>query len=149
MKRGEPPQRKTPLARSTKPLKRTAIKRVPRTREEERERNRRRSVAQNKADPGLGIDGVTLLEGSRIVKERANGLCEVRASAECTGRHEATHHRKSRRFRDHRPGNLLAVCDNCHTNAEDSIHRNPLRAHEHGWLVWSYEDPLDVPVLGP
>lgn len=149
VKRSELPPRKAPIARATTPIKRTAIKRrSPIRTDEDRAKQRRRTEYQNKPDPGLR-DGITLPEGLRVVRERAGGLCEVRASTSCTGVHEETHHRKPRRFRDHRPVNLLATCGNCHTQAEDSIHRNPLRAHEHGWLVWSYEDPLDVPVLGP
>lgn len=55
----------------------------------------------------------------------------------CTGAAAHVHHRKLRRFGDHRPVNLLDVCHVCH----DYIHGHVRWAYDHGWLVRSHDDP--------
>lgn len=75
----------------------------------------------------------TLLE----VRKRSNLLCEACAAARAVH----VHHRKLRRFGDHTLINLLHVCLECH----DSIHSQP-GSHDRGLLVYSHEDPIDVPV---
>lgn len=52
------------------------------------------------------------------------------------------HHRKRRGEGDDRPINLLDVCFVCH----EWIHKHPEEAHEMGLIVWTWEEPEDVPV---
>lgn len=78
----------------------------------------------------------------RSVEARSGGYCEARASYRCQGRASHKHHRKLRRFHDHRPENLLDVCHVCHA----VIHANVAAARQRGFLVRSTDVPEDVPV---
>lgn len=67
-----------------------------------------------------------------------NGPCEARASAECTGRADHSHHRKLRsQGGDDSTANILKVCWRCH----HTIHANPAESYEQGWLVKSWDTP--------
>lgn len=55
-----------------------------------------------------------------------------------------THHRKLRsQGGDDSADNLLRVCLDCHT----MIHAEPARAYAAGWLVQSWNEPSNVPVV--
>lgn len=60
----------------------------------------------------------------------------------CTVTAVAVHHRKLRRFGDHRPVNLLHVCRACHS----AIHADILTSYDFGLLVRSTLDPADVEI---
>lgn len=62
----------------------------------------------------------------------------------CTGVATDRHHRKRRRSGDHSPENRCDLCSHCHHTV---IHRNPQWAYAHGWLVHSWEQPGQVPLL--
>ena len=65
------------------------------------------------------------------VFDRADGLCEARATANCTGRCEQVHHIAGRGGDDpHAISNLLGCCAPCH----DWIHRNPSDARDRGLM---------------
>lgn len=53
------------------------------------------------------------------------------------------HHRKLRRFGDHRAVNTLHVCNEHHA----WIHANPESSYILGYLVQSWRDPAEVPLL--
>lgn len=116
MKRSAPPKRKTPLKRSTRPLARSRIRRK------------------------LGPPGFTE-ETKAHVRRRSGNRCEARSSR-CTGKASHFHHRKLRRFKDHRDVNALHVCAQCH----DYMHANRIMAKLMGWICDSSRDPADVPV---
>jgi 5-methylcytosine-specific restriction endonuclease McrA len=82
-----------------------------------------------------------------LVQERANGYCEV-----CGGvvREGALHHRKlkSRGGKD-TPSNLIYIHHGCHNLKTDSIHLNPERATQNGWMVESWKEPHEAPMLMP
>lgn len=139
MKRGEPPKRKTPLKRSTKPIKRTEIKRKPKKERERVPTEVRLYPRKNRGTP----DHPDFEYAKDIVKARSGLICEVGVVCGGRGRHENTHHRKLRRHGDHRPCNLLGVCFMCH----DWIHGHPRDAHALGMLCWSWEEPADVWVI--
>ena len=66
------------------------------------------------------------------------GLCEAKASLNCTGRAQHTHHRKLRKQGgDDRPENLLRCCLRCH----QYIHANPELSYQKGWLVHFWQEP--------
>lgn len=116
-----PLKRKTPLvARSTlkrgKPIARQRMKRTP-------------------PKPGFTE------ETKATVRRRSGNRCEARSSV-CTGRAEHFHHRKLRRFGDHRVVNCLHVCSACH----DYMHLKRVMAALMGWIVSGQKDPADVPV---
>jgi len=55
-----------------------------------------------------------------------------------------THHRKLRsQGGDESAENLLRVCLECHTR----IHAEPAEAYANGWLVKSFQNPAEVPVV--
>ncbi len=80
----------------------------------------------------------------REVLARSGGRCELRLGG-CAGNADAIHHRQLRRHRDHRAVNLLHLCHLCHLY----VHEHPEEAYERGWLVSSFRDPADVPVVRP
>lgn len=59
----------------------------------------------------------------------------------------AVHHRKLRKQggKDELC-NLIALCSPCHNIAPDSVHQNPKRSYEMGWLVPSWADPAEWPI---
>ena len=77
----------------------------------------------------------------RLVTTRADGRCEVCGQRE---RGLDLHHRMQRSVGGHDEAfNLLAVCRRCH----DRIHSGPATSRTAGWLVDSWQDPLEVPVV--
>jgi hypothetical protein len=79
------------------------------------------------------------------VLERANNHCEVCGSG---GDNFALHHRKlkSRGGKDE-VSNLIAVHHECHNLGTNSIHLNPKRATENGWIVPGWAEPSEFPLL--
>ena len=80
------------------------------------------------------------------VTARANGYCET-----CGGRAEETmalHHRKlkSRGGKDE-VANLIWIHHGCHNLKTDSIHLNPATAEHKGWMVGSWQDPEETPMV--
>jgi hypothetical protein len=124
MERGKPLERKTALKRGDSQLKRTELKRG--------ESRLRRS----RWKPKPTVDPVTPAT-RRAVRARSRGRCEARVIRTCTGVAEHVHHRKLRRYGDHRACNLLDVCHRCH----DHIHANPRWSYRWGWLVRQADDP--------
>lgn len=142
MMRSGPPKRKTPLPRPTKPLKRTEVKRSA---SPKRQAPKERPTVQVRTTPrpNRGTeDWPDFNTAKDIVKERCGGRCEAGIVCRGTGLHQNTHHRKLRRFKDHRPVNLIAVCFACH----EYIHHHVLEANARGYLVWSWLDPADIPI---
>lgn len=82
----------------------------------------------------------------KIVEERAGFYCEVcgRSASESM----ALHHRKlkSRGGKD-TPANLIRVHHGCHNLNTDSIHLNPEKAEDKGWMTPSWKDPEEQPML--
>lgn len=78
------------------------------------------------------------------VMGRADGGCELYLAERCTGVATQWHHRKMRSQggEDTIP-NGLAVCHQCHLK----IHRNPAASYEFGFLVKSFHEPENIPVL--
>ena len=75
------------------------------------------------------------------VLERANNYCEVCGRG---GDNFALHHRKlkSRGGKDE-VSNLIAVHHECHNLGTNSIHLNPKRATENGWMVPAWAEPSE------
>lgn len=85
-------------------------------------------------------DWPTFEQSKPVVRERSGGTCEV-----CKRRpHVHTHHRKLRRYGDHRPVNLLGLCNWCHDAAHLGDRK---RAERMGWIVPQEVDPEGVPVF--
>ena len=90
--------------------------------------------------PQRAADERRKAEGYAVVRDRANGRCEIGASDGCTGRHEQTHHALPRsassvRNEDrHDPDVLFAACLPCHEHVEV----NRAEAMERGWLISRY-----------
>ena len=76
---------------------------------------------------------------------RSDGKCEARYSNRCLGRGTEVHHRKLRRFGDHRAVNGLHVCKMCHMK----IHDNPTVSYRLGLMVRSTDDPAEKGLTGP
>ena len=82
-----------------------------------------------------------------IVLERAGNHCEVCGSG---GDNFALHHRKLRsQGGKDEPCNLIAVHHKCHNLGTDSIHLNPKRSIENGWIVPSWAEPSEFPLHMP
>lgn len=83
-----------------------------------------------------------------LVYARSVGYCE-----KCGGQlgySWALHHRKlkSRGGKD-AVENLLALHHECHNLATDSVHNNPSKATEMGYMVPSWAEPSECPVTLP
>ena len=80
-----------------------------------------------------------------IVLARAGHYCEACGNP-CA--EFALHHRrlKSQGGKDE-PCNLIAVHHKCHNLGTDSIHLNPKRSMEMGWIVPSYAKPNEWPLI--
>jgi hypothetical protein len=83
-----------------------------------------------------------------LVIQRAAGYCE-----KCGGpasESMALHHRKlkSRGGKD-AVANLMWVHHGCHNMASDSIHANPALAADKGWMVSSWDEPENAPLVLP
>lgn len=74
------------------------------------------------------------------VTYRSRGRCEARLDG-CAGDASHRHHRKLRRFGDHRAVNLAHLCHACH----DWIHGHVAWATRWGWLLRGSDDPEVVP----
>lgn len=74
----------------------------------------------------------------RSANRRSGGVCELDQERPATH----LHHRKARRFGDHRICNALHLCETCH----QSVHRRRRLAEASGWIVRSHLDPAIVPV---
>jgi len=100
-------ERRTPLKRSAKPMKRSGpIK------------------AKRKSEAGLA-------KSRKIVAGRSGGRCEASIRGVCSGGAECVHHvlRRSQGG-GHEPENLLHLCHRCH----GWVHANPAVSMEKGWL---------------
>ena len=85
----------------------------------------------------------------RLVKDRAKDYCE-KCGRPATVVTMAYHHRKLRsRGGEDSPANLLWVHHACHNMATDSIHANPALATEKGWMVPSWAEPHEWPLVKP
>ena len=82
----------------------------------------------------------------KIVEERAGFYCEVCGGS--ASESMALHHRKlkSRGGKD-TPANLIRVHHGCHNLNTDSIHLNPEKAEDKGWMTPSWKDPEEQPML--
>jgi len=77
-----------------------------------------------------------------IVEARSGGVCE-----RCgVRRAESVHHRKLRRFDDHRAANLVHLCGSGTTGCHGWAHANPRDAAAEGFIVRSTNNPRIVPV---
>jgi hypothetical protein len=74
----------------------------------------------------------------RLAKHRSGGICERCLKDEAVH----LHHRKSRRYGDHRIVNALHLCHACHRK----IHSAPSWSYIRGFLVRAHRDPADVAV---
>jgi hypothetical protein len=86
-------------------------------------------------------------EIAEAVLGRSRGFCE-----RCgTPSHDlALHHRKLRsRGGKDSVTNLVAICHGCHNLSTTSIHLNPKRATETGWMVSAWGDPDLIPITLP
>jgi len=84
----------------------------------------------------------------KLVEARAGHYCET-----CGGpalESMALHHRKlkSRGGKDS-AANLIRVHHSCHNLGTNSIHANPAMATDKGWMVSSWSEPQDEPMLLP
>lgn len=145
MKRGGPLQRKTelkrstplkagkpwvakgsPLERSKKALKRTAMPRKKTERQKEFDRE--------------------LAEITPFVMERSGGFCEVGCTGICQLRAVHRHHRRRRNVnhdgKRNYASNILMCCDACHSR----IHAYPAWARVRGFILSPEQDPDLIPV---
>ena len=84
----------------------------------------------------------------KIIEERAGDYCEVCGRPALPSM--ALHHRKLRsRGGKDTPSNLIRIHHGCHNLRTDSIHLNPERASQKGWIVGSWQEPYDVPFSRP
>jgi hypothetical protein len=114
--------KRTPLVRKT-PLKRSPVKRA-------------RQSQKRKRPTGFTE------ETKAQVRKRSANQCEVNSEG-CSHKAAHFHHRQLRRHGDHSETNCLHVCSWCHLR----IHENPEISYVMGWMVQSYRDPAEVPVL--
>jgi 5-methylcytosine-specific restriction endonuclease McrA len=82
----------------------------------------------------------------KIVELRAGYYCES-----CGGTASdsmALHHRKlkSRGGKD-TPANLIRIHHGCHNLNTDSIHLNPEKAEDKGWMTPSWKEPEEQPMF--
>jgi hypothetical protein len=74
------------------------------------------------------------------VRSRSQGLCECG----CGQQAQHLHHRKLRsQGGKHDAVNLLHLAYSHHAE----VHADPARGYERGYLVHSWDEPVDVPVL--
>lgn len=90
-------------------------------------------------------------EGRVALEERCNGLCEKcgRPLPVGDGGYRAEDHHRKLRTRQGSDGlsNRMLVHSGCHNQHRGSIHDNPNEATEAGWMVHSWDDPADIPLL--
>jgi hypothetical protein len=105
------PMKQTPLKRSTKPMKRSAIK-------------------QHRPSPDRGVEFSD--DVRRLVRRRAGGKCEAHCTKNCTSAIRHFHHRLLRSQGGKGTlDNCLGVCAWCHS----WIHDHPLESYMRGWLI--------------
>lgn len=84
------------------------------------------------------LDAVTPVLGAR-----SQGMCEAQLLGVCAGRAVHRHHRKRRsQGGGNELANLVHCCEPCHT----FLHAHPAVAYAAGLLVFSTDDPADVPL---
>jgi len=84
----------------------------------------------------------------QMVTERAQGYCEVCGKVETPSM--AFHHRKLKsRGGKNTVSNLIRVHHGCHNLDTNSIHSNPNASQDYGYMVASWQDPEEVPMLCP
>jgi hypothetical protein len=82
------------------------------------------------------------------VFERCKGYCEKCGKPLPYG--WALHHRKLKsRGGEDTVQNFLALHHECHNTGTKSVHMNPSEAERNGWIVGSWQDPLECPVTLP
>lgn len=75
----------------------------------------------------------------QLVRERSHGVCEICLQARATD----MSHRRARSQGGHwTPANILHACRPCHHWLET----HPVSGHDHGWRLWTGDDPLTTPV---
>ena len=86
-----------------------------------------------------------------LVRARSGGWCEVRLPGVCLGRAANMHHRKNRsQGGKWAASNLLDLCGSGTTGCHGVLTDPQGRRAEYeatGWIVPSYADPAEVPVL--
>ena len=76
---------------------------------------------------------------------RSGGLCE-RCGIPLADSW-ALHHRKLKsRGGENNLSNLVCLHHSCHNGSTSSVHNNPTKATEDGFMVASWVDPADVPI---
>lgn len=128
LKRGAPLVARTPLARSSMPLRR-----VP--------------MAVKAPRPAVTP------KARKTLRARSGGVCEMRnLLAPCSGRAAEVSHRIKRgaggrhgeaREANGRMSNLIHACSPCHR----WVHANPEAAGQRGWILTECQDPRAVPAL--
>lgn len=83
-----------------------------------------------------------------LVRTRAGGYCEI--CGKVATESMAIHHRKlkSRGGQDE-ASNLIYIHHECHNMGTNGVHNKVAWATAHGWIVSSWADPKEVPVLRP
>lgn len=86
-------------------------------------------------------------EIAEAVLERAGNYCEKCGKV---GQDLALHHRKlkSQGGQD-AVENLIAVHHECHNMGTKAIHMNPKESIENGWIVPSWAEPAEYPLILP
>lgn len=125
MKRGGPLERRTRLERGNTPI-------APR-RKKPRRQNRELEEAGEERENDFSP------ETRAIVRQRSGGRCEWTG---CDKPATEMHHRKLRRYGDHRPVNALHLCLWHHDQIEDQ----PTEAYRCGLSVRSTLDPASLTV---
>jgi hypothetical protein len=76
------------------------------------------------------------------LRKRSKGRCEIRISPDCSGKAEHEHHRylRSQGGTGH-VENIICVCAFCH----NFIHAHVEVSEIMGWIVISWEDPVEKP----
>lgn len=82
-----------------------------------------------------------------LVIARAQGRCELRLEGVCRGKYENLAHRLPRRYQNHRPSNLLALCGSGTLGCHGWITEHPSAAYPRGWALRDGANPATTPVL--
>ncbi len=83
-----------------------------------------------------------------IVTERQHGYCVV-CGCSLSG-NDALHHRKLRKHGGQDTlSNFLLLHHKCHNLGTHSVHLNPSRSYANGWLVPSWAEPDEWPLVLP
>lgn len=79
-----------------------------------------------------------MLHSRPVVEARSGGVCERCGQRRATHKH----HRKLRRFGDHKAANIVDLCTECHVE----VHARPADSYASGFMVRSTNNPRIVPV---